>query len=269
MYFYARKALAILVTGPLGRSLTALLVGLMSVVAPLGAAAKQDIRLAELCYGAIARVSQESGVPRDVLLAISLTETGRKMEGKMRPWPWTVNMEGKGVWFDTRDAALDYVRREFARGARSFDTGCFQINYKWHHQHFSSLEAMFDPYENTRYAAKFLTSLQKEFGSWTRAAGAYHSRTPKYATKYAKRFDRYRDYVAGRAEQIFAGNGSESLELVSTGAAKVGDGEGFVPVAFDLSRTTPLLSPRQSATGSLFQGGQTTPLLRATRGALF
>ena len=47
-------------------------------------------------------------------------------------------MEGKGKWFQTRDEALSYVFKHFKRGARSFDVGCFQINFKWHGQAFPS-----------------------------------------------------------------------------------------------------------------------------------
>ena len=101
-------------------------------------------------------------------------------------------MEGKGVWFDGREDAQDYVDRNFARGARSFDVGCFQINYRWHGQAFSSLEEMFEPLANARYAARFLNELYGEFGDWSKAAGAYHSRTPKFANRYRARFDRFR-----------------------------------------------------------------------------
>lgn len=144
------------------------------------------------CLRAIEVASANSGVPKDILLAISLTETGRKLEGKLRPWPWTVNMEGAGLWFETPQEALDYASNHFKRGARSFDVGCFQINYRWHGQAFSSIEEMFDPIANARYAARFLGELFTEFGDWSKAAGAYHSRTPKFATRYSARFDRFR-----------------------------------------------------------------------------
>ncbi|MGH1330231.1 MAG: lytic transglycosylase domain-containing protein [Paracoccaceae bacterium] len=147
---------------------------------------------ADICESIAAQVSKETGVPQSVLQAISLNETGRKNEGRFRPWPWTVNMEGKGVWFDSYPEALAFAKKEFARGARSFDLGCFQINYKWHHQAFSSIEEMFDPAANARYAAKFLSELYAEKGDWTEAAGAYHSRTPKYANRYSARFAKFR-----------------------------------------------------------------------------
>lgn len=164
------------------------------IVAALGSTSPCNARAsdAEICGSVATTVSQQSGVPVSVLKAITLTETGRKLGGAFQPWPWTVNMEGKGHWFDTQDEARAFVFKEFKRGARSFDVGCFQINYKWHGEAFSSIDEMFDPLANALYAAKFLKELHAETGSWSDAAGAYHSRTPEFATRYAARFDRIR-----------------------------------------------------------------------------
>lgn len=148
--------------------------------------------VADICNAAAHRAASKSGVPLSVLMAITLTETGRKSGGKFRPWPWTVNMEGKGVWFDSAEDARAYAYKNFQRGARSFDVGCFQLNYKWHGKAFRSIEEMFDPQINANYAAKFLRDLYYETGSWEDAAGAYHSRTPKYADRYKKRFQSFR-----------------------------------------------------------------------------
>lgn len=152
--------------------------------------------IAAICDRAAVTASRESGVPLNVLRAISLTETGRVMSGETRPWPWTVNMEGAGHWFDGPDEVLRYVKRKHAAGSRSFDLGCFQINYRWHGDAFRSFEQMLDPVENARYAARFLTDLYQEFGDWTKAAGAYHSRTPTFARRYEARFDRFRARLA-------------------------------------------------------------------------
>lgn len=147
---------------------------------------------AAICDQVASQAARAEGVPLSVMMAIALNETGRKSDGRFRAWPWTVNMEGAGHWFDTREEALAYATAEYNRGARSFDVGCFQINYKWHGQHFASIEDMFDPERNALYAARFLRSLYFEQGSWEAAAGAYHSRTPDKAEKYAARFSRFR-----------------------------------------------------------------------------
>ena len=186
-----------------------------------------------ICDAVAETASARSGVPVSVLKAISLNETGRKRGGAFRPWAWTVNMEGAGHWFDTLEEARAYVDKEFARGARSFDVGCFQINYKWHHQEFSSLDEMFNPMANALYAARYLTELYQETGDWTKAAGAYHSRTPKYAEKYSARFEGFRNRLLGQdgpassgtsqsyaGQNLFAPQGYSAQSYSDTGYAQ-------------------------------------------------
>ena len=160
-------------------------------------ASDRDEAGAQICERAIAAGALREAVPQDVLHAISLTETGRVTGGRMRPWPWAINREGKGYWFSTRDEALAFAKASVAAGRVSFDVGCFQINYYWHGHNFASLEAMFDPDTGATYAARFLRSLYQERGDWSAAAGAYHSQTPSRAGIYRARFDRIRASLGG------------------------------------------------------------------------
>ena len=139
-------------------------------------------------------------MPQEVLHAISLTETGRPDGGRLRPWPWAINREGQGHWFKSRDEAFAFAQASLAAGRRSFDVGCFQINYHWHGHNFPSLEAMFDPEVGATYAARFLMSLYLERGSWLAAAGAYHSQTPARASVYRARFERILAGLGGNAD---------------------------------------------------------------------
>ncbi len=153
---------------------------------------------AALCDAAALRAAQARGIPVDVMRALTRVETGRKRGGQFGPWPWTVNMEGKGYWFDTRAEALAFVQDSYANGARSFDVGCFQINHRWHGQAFTSFDQMFEPLDNASYAAKFMTDLFNEGGSWSWAAGAYHSRTETLAAGYRDRFERIMANLSGK-----------------------------------------------------------------------
>jgi len=190
---------------PLGnRPLVCLVTALILWVAPVmpsraGAADPGDP--SALCEEAAVFAAQREGVPLSVLQAIALNESGQRRDGHFRPWPWTVNMEGKGMWFVSRAEALTYAEKEYARGARSFDIGCFQINFKWHGDHFRSIDHMFEPLANAVYAARFLRSLYAERGSWEAAAGAYHSLTPEYADRYAARFAELRGKLQGGPDQ--------------------------------------------------------------------
>jgi hypothetical protein len=143
-----------------------------------------------LCEIAITYGAASAGIPREVLHAIALAETGRLEGGRLRPWPWAVNREGRGYWFASGEEALAFARRSVGEGRHSFDVGCFQINFHWHGRNFPSLEAMHDPKTGAVYAARFLRDLHAEFGDWVAAAGAYHSRTPEHASRYRERFQR-------------------------------------------------------------------------------
>lgn len=144
-----------------------------------------------LCERAAREASAATGVPLSVLRAIALTETGRMRDGRAEPWPWATNAAGQGRWFDDRATAEAHVRALRASGVESIDIGCFQVNLRWHGQAFDSVESMFEPSANALYAARFLSDLHDEFGSWAAAAGAYHSRTPELAQRYTRRFLTY------------------------------------------------------------------------------
>ncbi|WP_300585263.1 lytic transglycosylase domain-containing protein [Marivita sp.] len=148
---------------------------------------------ASICDIAAQRAASETGVPLDVMQTITRLETGRGKTGD--PWPWTVNHAGDGSWFQTEDDARSYVFSQVKRGESNLDIGCFQINYRWHASGFQSLDDMFDPDLNALYAARFLADLYREFGNWTEAAGAYHSRTPVYADRYKAKFQNIRGRV--------------------------------------------------------------------------
>ena len=139
---------------------------------------------AALCDRAAAGAAKASGVPIDILLAISRVETGRQKNGTLNPWPWTINADGKGAFYDSKTEAIAAATAHLTDGTGTFDIGCFQLNIRWHGGAFSTLEDMFDPDQNASYAAKFLTSLYQETGNWADAVAAYHSRTPDLAETY-------------------------------------------------------------------------------------
>jgi Transglycosylase SLT domain len=141
-----------------------------------------------LCDGAAVAAAEVSGVPADVLRALTRTETGRASGGTLQPWPWAINQAGEGAWFATRDDMLDHIRGLVSAGTTNFDVGCFQLNYRWHASGFASLEDMADPGQNARYAAGFLAQKYAASGDWGRAAAAYHSGTPDLAARYLTRF---------------------------------------------------------------------------------
>ena len=135
------------------------------------------------CDQAAARAAERSGVPIDILLAITRVEAGRGGDGASG-WPWTINADGQGAFYDTKDAAVDAATSHLTDGTASFDIGCFQLNMRWHGENFADLSDMFDPAQNADYAASFLMQLYQESGDWSAAVAAYHSRTEALAAAY-------------------------------------------------------------------------------------
>ncbi|ESW59947.1 MAG: invasion protein [Rhodobacter sp. CACIA14H1] len=155
---------------------------LLSLLLLATPAAAQD------CARLAAAAGAEAGLPDGLLPAISLVEAGRgDGKGGVAPWPWTLNEGGKGMYFDTREAALAYLEEALARGVTNIDIGCMQLNWKWHSAGFASPADMIDPERNTRYAARFMVELQARLGSWETASAAYHSTDPERGQRYLQK----------------------------------------------------------------------------------
>ena len=139
-----------------------------------------------LCRRAIQQAEAGSVLPPHMLGAIAHVESGRRdpVTGRIDPWPWTINAEGRGNFFDSKADAIAFARQLQARGVRSFDVGCLQINMMHHPDAFSSLEEAFDPGANARYAVKFLNELREKTGSWETASAWYHSANPEQGIPY-------------------------------------------------------------------------------------
>lgn len=167
----------------------ALLFALLGFGAAGRAQAPPAADAAASCRAAISTAERERSVPAGLLQAIGRVESGRRdpVTGQFAPWPWTINAEGRGMFFPSREAAIAEVRQLQARGVRIIDIGCMQVNLHHHPNAFPTLEQAFDPLTNARYAARFLAELRVASGDWARAAGHYHSQTPERAEPYRMR----------------------------------------------------------------------------------
>ena len=138
---------------------------------------------------AIARAAEERhGLPDGILQSISTVEASRiQPDGSYRAWPWTLNDNGKGLFFDDPEQVLDYLDTHMTNPDTSIDIGCMQINTKWHGASFETLDEMLDPASNIAYAAGFLTDLYYAHGSWNDAIRHYHSSDQRKNDPYLNR----------------------------------------------------------------------------------
>lgn len=156
------------------------------------------------CIAAILEAEQKYDIPGHLLLAIGIQEAGRNGPAGLAVWPWTVNANGEGAFFKTREDAQDWVRQKQSEGINSIDVGCMQINLRWHGHQFPSQDAAFDPKLNADYAARFLLGLYNETGAWDKAAGRYHSATEVHQRRYLDSLGRNRQVVGRDIERLTA-----------------------------------------------------------------
>lgn len=227
---------------------------------------------ADVCEWAARQAAEESGVPIDILGALTLTETGRRMEGAVRPWAWSANAEGEGTWFDEPQSAIAFARDRVDQGRTNLDIGCFQLNYRWHGENFASVEQMFDPLENARYAARFVRQLHDQTHDWRAAAGAFHSRTRVHADRYLQRFDTLRAMLQQRGFQGMS-EGPEtynSFAAITSGQRKAVRERVMLlgaPMGTEVTGTPGSLAAIGQGRGATLTAGR-GPLLIASRGPM-
>ncbi len=140
------------------------------------------------CIKATKKYESLYELPNNLLLSVSLTESGRRLKnGEFVSWPWTINVRGKGKYFSDKDSAIRYVKNYTSKGKRNLDIGCMQINYMYHPDAFNNFEEAFDPDSNVKWSATLLKELFLRFGSWKEAVGYYHSYRTSRRKHYSKK----------------------------------------------------------------------------------
>jgi len=152
---------------PIGVCLGAVLAGVCSTMAWCGEAVPSGYRA----------IASEYGIPYTILYAIALAESGRSLNDNSirRPWPWALNVAGRGYYYPSRQAAWDALNRFIDRGERSIDIGLMQVNWKYHKDKLGNAWQALDPYHNLRIAAVILQDCFKQRRDWWASVGCYHS----------------------------------------------------------------------------------------------
>tara|TARA_R110002110_G_scaffold12718_1_gene60830 strand:+ start:24304 stop:24888 length:585 start_codon:yes stop_codon:yes gene_type:complete len=140
------------------------------------------------------RVANEYDLPPALLYAVALTESGQSAlsEGRFRPWPWALNINGEGHYFTSRQEALQMLQAALIHTNSSVDIGLMQINWRYHGAALGSAWQALDPYHNLRVAAAILRDCLNEHANWMQTAGCYHAPNDRTrAQAYASRVQQY------------------------------------------------------------------------------
>ena len=154
-----------------------------------------------LCGKYIETIAEQTNVPPEVIWAVARSESNL---GHLGPWPWTINMRGKGYYFKSKKEMLTFIHKK-TKGKRylSLDIGCMQLNTIYHGHKFKNLEEMTDIYKNMLIAAQYLRELydvnkreraHKGLSNnriWGYAVGDYHSQRNLRGAKYITRTSKF------------------------------------------------------------------------------
>lgn len=119
--------------------------------------------------------AQAAEIPAEVLYAVALTESGLRIADKVRPWPWTLNVAGRGRFFKSRVDACEALTKTLqTTSAKRVDVGLAQINYGYHAKRVTAPCDLLDPTINLKIAADLLKQHYRPNESWLMAMGRYH-----------------------------------------------------------------------------------------------
>ena len=134
-------------------------------------------------------IADQYGIPVEVFFSIALQESGKSGVDKFLPWPWTLNIDEKGFYFDTREeaeiallTAMELAKQQGKIGRVAVGIG--QIYMPSHLNQFTSPLQALDPTHNLHYAAQllaqhYLNTTKEGAPDWWIAVGRYHSPSNK------------------------------------------------------------------------------------------
>jgi soluble lytic murein transglycosylase-like protein len=236
-----------------------ILLAMMAILAPGQVRADLSPILSQpagqACRQAVAAAERAHGIPVHLLAAIARVESGRRDQssGTFDPWPWTINFDGQGSFYDNKTQAVAAASSMRPKVTKSIDVGCMQISLTNHPDAFATMEQAFDPFANADYGARFLVQLFAKTGSWPKAVEWYHSATPELGHDYGLKV-----YAALPEETRLAAIAGPS-PLASAWGATLGHSSAISPFGQSPSR----MLPRVTGPGGEVTPGRTLDAYRA------
>lgn len=215
---------------------------------------------ATACDDAIAAAeARHPEIPSGLLAAIGRVESGRSVKGGgMSPWPYTLNVDGSGHFFNNLGEAMGFLREDRNWQARSVDIGCMQVNLRHHPEAFGVHAHGFDAERNVDYAARFLLSLRQRLGSWSAAIMHYHSGDPVRQTAYLNKVrQQWRDTAP-----VVAVEGGSQVRRQPSATAVAGTLSGANPGAMQAPEQTMQDARQRFASGDYAGAGRLCESLR-------
>lgn len=144
--------------------------------------------------------AQRAGIPSTVLYAVALQESGARINGRLVPWPWSLNVAGASRRYASRAEACAGLRSALRDVPPTrIDAGLGQINLGYQKHRYRQPCDLLDPYDNLRIAAEILREQHSPGEDWLLAIGRYHRPAGGApAARYRRSVDQHLARVLGR-----------------------------------------------------------------------
>ena len=150
-----------------------------------------DVACADVAVPSAYRlVAAAYGIPVQLFYALALAESGKSIASmnRRRPWPWTLNIAGEGVYFNTRWEAWRALDESLRAGQDSVDIGLMQVNWHFHQHRLGNSWLALEPYYNLAVGAEILKDCYQHRRDWWASVGCYHAPSNNVRAKqYGKR----------------------------------------------------------------------------------
>lgn len=155
-------------------------------------------------------VAQRIGAEPELLFALALVESGYTADARFLPWPWTLNIAGRGYYFSSYQTALTALEKALAQ-QRSVDVGLLQISWRWHGERFASPGVSLNPQINLTTGADILYQHYRQSGDWWLAVERYHAPGRDAASR--QRAQAYRQRVFKRWQTLKRFNANAKITM--------------------------------------------------------
>jgi|TARA_R100001509_G_C4884907_1_gene221769 hypothetical protein len=141
----------------------------------------------ESTHELIKRICNTNDVDTSLIVKIITHESKSYFNSQAQPWPWTLNINGQGYYFDSYSEALAYAKKALESNPRRFGVGIGQIEWSYHKTRFKDISEALNPIKNLQAVRDILLEGRRVGISNSYELAAYYHRPKRdsIAFKYA------------------------------------------------------------------------------------
>ncbi len=130
----------------------------------------------ESTHELIKRICKTNDVDTSLILKIITHESKSYFKSQAQPWPWTLNINGKGYYFNSYSEAVEHANKALKSNPRRFGVGIGQIEWAFHKSRFKDVSEALNPIKNLQVVRDILYEGKKIGISNAYELAAYYHR---------------------------------------------------------------------------------------------